>query len=74
MSETPASSKSPVDDARCASMARALTEFGYYGVTPADVREQVTLLERGEEPDDVIGMFIRGWLDDAGLLTGCGNE
>lgn len=57
-----------VTDWQCGKMAKALVDFGYPEVTPADVRREVDTLEQGGEPEDVIGMFIRSWLEDAGLL------
>lgn len=57
-----------VTDWQCGKMAKALRDFGYPEVSSTDVREQVAILERGEDPQDVIGMFIKGWLEDAGLL------
>lgn len=57
-----------VTDWQCGKMAKALVDFGYPEVSPSDVRDLVAILEAGEDPEDVIGMFIKGWLEDAGLL------
>lgn len=57
-----------ITDWQCAEMAKALQDFGYPEVTRSEVRTQVSILEAGDEPEDVIGHFIKGWLEDNGLL------
>lgn len=52
-----------------ARMARALREFGYDDVTDADTQAEVTALEAGVAPTNVIGMFVQNWMREAGLLS-----
>lgn len=64
-------SKAPatLTDASVRSIHKALTEFGYTGLTVEEVRETGNRLLAGGDPgSDVIAMFMAGMLRDAGLL------
>jgi uncharacterized protein with PIN domain len=55
-------------DAQLLAMAKALRDFGYPTVSVEEVRIASETALRGEKPADVIGMFVEGFLRDAGLL------
>ena len=57
-----------ITDQHIKTILRNLTEFGYSSITEVEVREQVAILLRGEETSDIIGMFARDMLEEAGLL------
>jgi hypothetical protein len=51
-----------------ASIKAALTDFGYHGLTTEQVEDGGRHLLAGGEPRDIIEMFMRGMLRDAGVL------
>jgi hypothetical protein len=57
--------KAITDAAIIMRITRALREFGYAGLTEAQVAEQFASVMAGERPSNIIGMFIKGWVDDA---------
>lgn len=57
-----------ITDDQIATMTKALRAFGYSTVTIDFVRQESEKLLAGEEPTNVIGMFVKDWLKEAGLL------
>ncbi len=56
-------------DASVSSIRKALVDFGYTSLTETEVRETGNrLLAGGEVGSDVIAMFIRDMLRDAGAI------
>jgi len=54
-------------DAQIRTIRRGLVDFGYR-VSEDEVRKEAAALLAGGDPSDIIGMFVEGWLRDAGLL------
>jgi hypothetical protein len=52
------------------SIRKALTDFGYTGLTNEQIADGGRHLLAGGEPRDIIETFMRGMLRDAGLLEG----
>ena len=55
------------------SITKALREFGY-NVGEDEIRAGGKRLLEGKEPQDIIQMFMRGMLKDAGLLPNGSGE
>jgi hypothetical protein len=53
---------------RLATMGRALRGFGYRSLTDDQVRQEAKKLMKGEEPKNIIAMFVHDWLKQAGIL------
>ena len=44
---------------------KALRDFGYNGLTLADVAVKVKAIEEGTPGEDIISMFISNWIKEA---------
>lgn len=60
--------KVELSDKQITGMRRALVEFGYNDLTDKDVREATDKILAGEEPKEVIGMFVKSFLEEAKLI------
>jgi hypothetical protein len=49
------------------TMHRGLTDFGYE-LRRLDVQLAVDRVMDEKEPEDIIDMWVKGWLEEAGLL------
>lgn len=45
--------------------AQALQQFGYHNVTDREVRVSIQAIKEGKEVVGIIGMFVKGHLEDA---------
>lgn len=56
-----------INQAQAAKIARALTDYGYDGITTTDCLASASSILAGNEPTEIIGMFIERILEDGGV-------
>ncbi len=59
--------KPELSDKQIANMARALNDFGYH-LKDWEVRSAVEKILAGNEPTEMVGMFVKSYLEEAGLV------
>ncbi len=51
------------------TITRNLRESYGPNVTEALIRSEIAKLQEGQQPTDIIGMFTKGMLEQAGIIT-----
>jgi hypothetical protein len=57
-----------LSDQQIRAIQKALVEFGYTDLTEKTVRSSAEKILKGEEPEGVIGMFVKSFLEEAKLI------
>ena len=59
-----------ITDSHIKAITRNLRASYGAGITEDLVNAEIDKLKQGEQPTNIIGMFTKGMLEDAGLITG----
>lgn len=59
--------KPELSEKQIANMGRALLDFGYH-LKDWEVRAAVNKILEGAEPTDMVGMYVKSYLEEAGLV------
>lgn len=55
-------------DKQIMAMRKALVDFGYSDLSDKFVREKAEEILKGDEPTEIIGMFLKSFLEEAKLI------
>ncbi len=59
--------KPELSDKQIANMTRALHDFGYY-LRDWEIRAAANKILEGVEPTDMVGMYVKSYLEEAGMV------